>query len=79
MPWRFLAETYLSGDYEALMLGVVTSAGAVLSQSVREQLEEAFLRDHEQLRSSESATQVRRSAPKAGGRSSLCSVGAPRC
>ena len=39
---RPFAETYLSGDYEAPMLGVVTSAGAVLSQSVREQLEEAF-------------------------------------
>jgi acyl-CoA synthetase (AMP-forming)/AMP-acid ligase II len=39
---RPLAETYLSGDYSAPMLGVLTSAGAVLSQSVREQLESAF-------------------------------------
>ena len=39
---RPFAEAYLAGDYEAPMLGVVTSAGAVLSQTVREQLEEAF-------------------------------------
>ena len=39
---RPFAETYLAGAYEAPMLGVVTSAGAVLSQSVREQLESAF-------------------------------------
>jgi acyl-CoA synthetase (AMP-forming)/AMP-acid ligase II len=39
---RPFAETYLAGEYESPMLGVVTSAGAVLSQTVREQLEEAF-------------------------------------
>ncbi len=39
---RPFAETYLGGSYESPMLGVVTSAGAVLSQTVREQLESAF-------------------------------------